>query len=295
MSGSSTSFPVMVCADDFGLSPGVNDAIVTLIAAQRLSATSCMTNLPEWRTGARALRSAAGEAGGRVGVGLHLTLTDHRPLSHAHTGMVNEGRLLPLSRLLLLALCRALPLQGVKAEVCAQLDAFEEEWGQPPDHIDGHQHVHLLPGIRECVIDELTRRYSSGQVWVRSCVERPWAAWRRQESVFKAWFISVLGWRMHILLGRAQIPFNHGFSGVYDFSDRLPFRERFRQFLSHMGTQPLIQVHPGWVDAALISRDPVTTQREEEYAYLASEAFLSDLAEAGRCLGYFPRQVILND
>ena len=277
----------MICADDFSLSPGVNEAIIALVLAQRLTAASCMTNLSGWRSGAGALHAAAGQ--NNVDIGLHLTLTDHVPLSRIYKGMMASGRMLPLSRLLFLAMRRALPVQVVRDELRAQLDAFEDEWGQPPCHLDGHQHVHLFPGIRECVIDELACRYSAGQVWVRNCVEAPLASWLRREAVLKAWFISLLGGRMRVLLDRAAIPANQGFSGVYDFSCVPPFRERFRRFLSHLGRRPLIQVHPGRVDPVLIASDPVTVQREAEYAYLAGDLFLLDLEKAGCCLGRFPR------
>ena len=71
------SRPVILCADDFGLAPGVSDAICGLIAAGRLSATSCMTTLPGWRAHASDLQSvvarapAENEAGKRISVVAH--------------------------------------------------------------------------------------------------------------------------------------------------------------------------------------------------------------------------------
>ncbi len=58
------------------------------------------------------------------------------------------------------AFAHTLPLDAVREELRAQLDAFEEVWGGPPDFIDGHQHVHVLPGVRTVVIEEMARRYT---------------------------------------------------------------------------------------------------------------------------------------
>ena len=48
--------PLLLCADDYGLAPGVNAAIRDLIAQGRLTATSVMSLCPHWREGAAALR-----------------------------------------------------------------------------------------------------------------------------------------------------------------------------------------------------------------------------------------------
>ena len=149
------SRPIIVCADDFGIAPGVSDAICGLIAAGRLSATSCMTALPHWTVGAASLQSVVAEF--PADVGLHLTLTDHPPLTRA-SGLGEHGRLPPLARLLPRALMRGLNREAVLDELRAQLDAFEDAWGAPPDYIDGHQHVHILPIVREAVIDERIRQ-----------------------------------------------------------------------------------------------------------------------------------------
>jgi predicted glycoside hydrolase/deacetylase ChbG (UPF0249 family) len=42
----------------------------------------------------------------------------------------------------------------VRAELRAQLRAFERGVGRPPTHIDGHHHVHLHPGIFRVAIEE---------------------------------------------------------------------------------------------------------------------------------------------
>lgn len=270
--------PIVVCADDYGLAPGVSEAIASLIETGRLSATSCMSALPDWRRAAPPLRALVARA--PADVGLHLTLTDQPALSAAARRAWGE-RLPPLARLLPAALARRLPADAVAAEIHAQLDAFADAWGDAPDHVDGHQHVHLLPGVREALIDALLRRYPRGRVWVRNCFEPPPRCLQRGEAVVKALFISALGRGLAHRLRAAGLPCNEGFSGLHDFSVERPFAPRMRRFLAVTGPRPLVHVHPGRVDAALRASDPLTAPREAELAYLASTEYLADLAAAG--------------
>lgn len=275
---------VILCADDYGLAPGVSAAIAELIAAGRLSATSCMSGAGAWRAHVALLRAAV--ATRPADVGLHLTLTDHAALTGA-SDLAPGGRLPPLSRLLPAALARRLPTTAVADELRAQLDAFEDAWGAAPDYVDGHQHVHLLPGVREAVVAELVRRYPRGGVWVRDCTEPRRRILRRGVAVPKALFIGALGQGLVRLAAAAGLPMNEGFSGLHDFSGRQPFRVLMQRFLSHPGPRPLVHVHPGRVDAALAACDSLTTPRERELDYLASPAFAEDLAVAGVRLARF--------
>lgn len=283
-SGSPKPFPapalraIVVCADDYGIAPGVSEAIVELIATGRLSATSCMSALPDWRHAAAPLRMQTNAT--PADIGLHLTLTDHAPLTRA-AGLATEHRLPPLGALLPRALSRRLPTAAVADELRAQLDAFEDAWGAPPDYVDGHQHVHLLPGVREALVAELLRRYPKGRVWVRDCVETPARCLRRGEAAAKALFIGALGLALRRQLRAAALPANDGFSGLHDFSTARPFGDKMRRFLIGTGPRPLLHVHPGRVDAALRACDALTTPREAELNYLASDEFGSDLAAAG--------------
>lgn len=273
-----SSRPLVMCADDYGLAPGVSTAIAELIAAGRLSATSAMSILPDWRRAAPELRAVTARS--PADVGLHLTLTDHLAATAA-PGFAEHGRLPPLGRLLKQALAGRLPRAAVRDEVRAQLDAFEDAWGAPPDYIDGHQHVHLFAGVREAVVEEVLRRYPRGRVWVRDCVEAPARSLRRGVAAPKALFISALGLPLRRLLRNAGIPANDGFSGLHDFHSDQPFAAKMRRFLDDLGPRPLVHVHPGRVDEALLACDSLTTPREAELAYLASDTFAGELAARG--------------
>ncbi len=270
---------IVVCADDYGLSSGVCAAIEELIAARRLSATSAMTALPAWRRNAQSLRRLV--ASHPADVGLHLTLTDQKPLSPARTFATSEGRLPGIGLLTRRALAGRLPEDEVRAEIAAQLDAFEEVWGGPPDYVDGHQHVHVLPGIRGPLLDILAQRYPGRRLWLRHCgpdVKSP-GAWRYAPT--KAAVIGVLSRGLRRDAAAAGLATNLSLRGLYDFSERVPYGDIFRACLKGPAEGVLMHCHPGHVDDELRALDPLTTPREREFAYLSSNACADDFAAAG--------------
>jgi predicted glycoside hydrolase/deacetylase ChbG (UPF0249 family) len=269
---------IVVCADDYGLSMGVCDAIERLIAQRRLSATGAMTGMAGWRARAGDFRALIRQH--PADVGLHFTLTGQRPLTPAR-GLARDGRLPEIGPLILRAFAGTLPRAAIQDELRAQLDAFEDEWGAPPDFLDGHQHAHGLPGIREIVVEELSRRYGGTDIWLRNCREP--AAWARRRGH---------GWRKALLIGTltagtarraatAGIATNDSFRGLYDFGPEPGFRTVFRAALQGPGERVLVHCHPGTVDEELRRLDPLLEPREHELAYLASAECAEDLAAAG--------------
>lgn len=273
---------LVLCADDFAISPGVSAAIIDLLAQRRLSATSCMTASPYWPSLASALRPFAGDAD----VGLHLTLTDARPLGKMPR-LAPDGRLPPLGRLLPLALSRQLDLGEVAAEIRRQLDAFSSLSGCMPDFIDGHQHVHLLPGIRDEVLALFEGPLAGAQSYLRLCWEPPRQILARRVAVAKASLIAVLSLPLRRKAARLGIAGNDSFRGVSHFTSARAYAHAFPRFLRGPGERPIIMCHPGRADPELAAADALTTEREQEYAYFAGDRFLADLAAANSSLARF--------
>ena len=251
---------IVLCADDYAIAPGVSRAIRTLIAKGRLSATSCMVVYPEFVDEAPRLATLAE----RIDVGLHLSLTHE----------------MPLWKVMRDAYLRRLDRSAIAAEVNRQADLFVAAMGRPPDYIDGHQHVHMLPGVREpvCAVAE---RYGA---WVRNLRE-PLSMTLTRPSAFAATVLAQLSRPLARRLAARGIGTNEGFRGLRRFAPGTPFRDLMRAMLRGAREGSVVICHPGENDATLAARDPVTTLREEELAYLAGEDFPSDLAAAGLTLG----------
>src|SRR3979409_386818 len=129
---------IWLCADDYGISPGVNRAIRDLIARGRLNAISVMVVGPAaGREEVDALVAASFNSP-RCAVGLPATLTaPFHPLT-MHFQPLNGGLFPPFPKLLRLGLLRRLDPEIIRAELIAQFSTFHEHFGRAPDFVDGH-------------------------------------------------------------------------------------------------------------------------------------------------------------
>lgn len=257
---------VVLCADDYGLSPGVGRAIRDLIAVGRLSATSCMTTTPHWPREAALLR----DTGVLADIGLHLTLTDQPPLGRL-PGIAPEGRLPSLNRLIRLAYAGRVDRAEIAAECERQLDAFELRYGRPPAFIDGHHHVHQLPVVGDVVIGLYERRLRNHGAYLRYTDEPLAAVWRRGLAVGRATVISVIARDFARRARSAHIPGNRSFRGVRSFTPGERFSEAFKRFIAAPEEPTIVMCHPAIPDDALAAADRVAGARGEEYSFLASE------------------------
>lgn len=258
-----------VCADDFGQSVALSRTVAGLAARGRLTAVSCLAGSAAWAESAPMLAGLPRQ----VLRGLHFNLTLGCPLSR------DLGRHWPefpgLPALLLQAGLRALPLQAVAVEWRAQWDAFVQRTGRMPDFVDGHQHVHHLPGVRELILSQLPLG-----VAVRStgCLLGPGFAFKR------AVIAATGGRRLATLLERQGRAHNRALLGVYDFC-QADYRALMQGWLRGLPPEgALLFCHPG--TGAGADDDPIAPGRVREAAYLGSQAFLDDLDRAGVSLGH---------
>jgi predicted glycoside hydrolase/deacetylase ChbG (UPF0249 family) len=272
---------IWLCADDYGISPGVNRAIRDLIERGRLNATSLMVVGPAiGRDEVSALAAAAANSS-RCAIGLHATLTaPFRPLT-MHFQPLDGGMFLPFPKLLRAGLFHRLDPEIIHAELMVQLAAFNEMFGRAPDFVDGHQHVQLFPGVRDAFLTAV--KEAAPNAWVRQGGRNQPLAQRLATP--KALFLDVLSAQFRTRASRANIAFNPGFAGAYDFSRQPIFSALMRQFLDELPEDGVIMCHPGFVDETLVSLDPLTVQREHEHAFLGGEHFPRLLAANKVTLG----------
>jgi chitin disaccharide deacetylase len=272
---------IWLCADDYGLSPGVNRAIRDLIGRGRLNATSVMVVGPSiGRDEISALQTAAANSP-RCAIGLHVTLTaPFRPLT-MHFRPADGGMFLPFPKLLRAGLLRRLDPEIILAELMVQLAAFTEMFGRTPDFVDGHQHAQLFPGVRDAFLTAV--KQAAPDAWVRQGGRNQPLA--RRLGAPKALVLDVLSAQFRRRALQADIAFNPGFAGAYDFTREPDFGSLMRQFLDGLPEHGVIMCHPGFVDEILVSLDPLTTHREHEHAFLGGEHFPRLLATNKVTLG----------
>lgn len=278
---------IWLCADDYGISPAVNGAIRDLIVHGRLNATSIMVVAPSFNRSEALSLPILNIGAKRVAIGLHLTLTaPFRPLSGNFKPLV-DGAFPPLKNMLRRALMRRLDKKAIRSEIDAQLKAFQATFGYPPDFVDGHQHVHLFPQIRDAVLAAV--KDAAPHAWVRQCGRV--TPLRKRLFDCKGLFLDRLSRRFRQLAARLDITTNPAFAGTYDFRSRISFAKRFSHFFDHIPDGGLVMCHPGHVDDELKRLDPLTTRREEEYAFFSGEGFPRLLDMKGVMLATVPQPV----
>jgi predicted glycoside hydrolase/deacetylase ChbG (UPF0249 family) len=268
---------IWLIADDYGISRSVNAAIRDLIAMGRLSGTSVMVAAPRFDAQEAALLAAAA-AERRSAVGLHLTLT--APFQPLTTGYrpVREGDFLSLRRTFVFGLLGRLDRPSLAAEIRAQLSAFISIFGRPPDFVDGHQHVQLLPPVADALIAAM--KDLAPDAWLRQCGRAP----GMPEPEAKAQVLALLSRGVRKRAARQAIATNSSFAGAYNFNAEPRYDVLFQTFLEGLSENGLVMCHPGTVDDDLRRLDPLTTLREDEYAYFKSDTFLRALDERGLSL-----------
>lgn len=138
-------------ADDFGLTAGVNRAIIELHRAGVLTSASLMA-----RAAATAEAIELALATPSLGVGCHVVLADGAPVLQAqdlptlvdcHTGRFQPS----LSAFLKLLLTGHIHPSEIEAETAAQINLLQTN-GLRLTHIDTHKHVHMFPAVLRPVL-----------------------------------------------------------------------------------------------------------------------------------------------
>ncbi len=147
-----TAAPLVVNADDLGLTRGVNAGIRRAHLAGVVTSTSLLAVGREFDDAAAMLRATPSLA-----LGAHLALVGEDPpvLSAREVpSLVDRRGRFPLTYRVLLARCAAgaVDPNDVRRELTAQLERVAGV-GVPVSHLDAHQHVHLWPMVGRIVVD----------------------------------------------------------------------------------------------------------------------------------------------
>ena len=142
---------IIINADDFGLTTGVNSAVIELHANGFLTSATLMAHASATEDAiALALKTPT------LGVGCHIILVDGNPtlpahsiptLIDSHTGLLHR-KLTTFLRLLLLG--RIHP-DEIQAEATAQIARLTQT-GLRLTHIDSHKHTHMFPAVLRPVL-----------------------------------------------------------------------------------------------------------------------------------------------
>ncbi|WP_159728075.1 ChbG/HpnK family deacetylase [Methylosinus sp. Ce-a6] len=278
---------IALCADDYGLSMGVSLGILEALDAGRLTAVSALTNAERWPAMGRELARRRHDAD----IGVHFNLTLGRPLANMPK-FAPGGVFPPLREVIRAAMRGRLPMEEISAEIDRQIDRFYAVMGRAPDHLDGHQHVHALPGVRTALFDALEKRGLTGEkIWLRDAGDRMHRIVIRGADMRKALAVRAIGRGYRGEATARGFLLNEGFAGFSDFDPQSDYAARFEAYLRAPGERHLVMCHPGRVDEDLRAQDPVTVTREQELAFLLSPRFEEVMTNRSAALGRLRREV----
>lgn len=245
--------PLILTVDDFGMHAGIDAAVLQLGALGCVTATSCLVLAPRWQEAARELTPAVRQ---QLDVGLHVDFTEF------------GGQARPLNRLIQMSLLRRLDPATVRRQIALQLDTFEDALGTPPDYIDGHQHAHQLPQIRDALIDEVQQRYGA-KPWIR--ISNPPSG-----HALKGFVIRQLGAApLARIVTAAGLRQTTRLLGSYDFDlSEAEYKTRLEHWLDIARPGDALMLH---VAASVPGDDPIGPARLIEHQVLRSSWFASAL------------------
>lgn len=261
---------LLVHADDFGISPAVNDAIIALGEQKRLSGTAVMTIFEESRYKAEDLLAIDD-----FSIGLHITITD-QALFNYNSSLVNAaGHAYGIKEVIKKATKNQLDAQDLETEIRMQLDNFYNIFKRYPDYFDGHHHVQLLKPVRKALYN-ITSALGI-DVYIRSANMpfifgvSPKTLVLRSLNKDMQTDVQKFGWQSNTYFAGS-----YGKEGIGAYFDKI---------LSKQKDDLLMMVHPGFVDDILAARDSFTDGRIAEYNYLNSDAFSQMLQKYGYYVG----------
>lgn len=255
---------LIVNADDFGLTSGVNRAILELHTGGVLSSATLMA-----RAGATDEAIEIALAKPTLGIGCHVVLVDGEPVlpSRKVPSLVDlrTGRLLPtLTAFLGRLFAGRIRAEEIEAEAAAQI-ALLKARGVRLTHIDSHKHTHMFPGVLRPL---LRAANAAGIRAIRNPFEPDWAvrasrrtAWVRAAQVSSLRLLAPACRRLITGAGFATTDGTIAVTSTGTFN-----AEALRSLLAAIpeGTWELV-THPGYNDADLAHvRTRLRASREVE-------------------------------
>ena len=256
---------LIVNADDFGLTPGVNRAIGELHDACALTSATLMANGAAFEDAVAVARQRPG-----LGVGCHVVLTDGMPLSPPETIATllgPDGRSFrpSLASFFVAVLAGRVNEEEIAREAQAQIERLRQN-GVKPSHLDTHKHTHILPGVARPLL-AVAERLGIGAI--RNPFEPAWSIALGESPLLRRLQLGVIRYFRPRFLALPQIRSGSvittdGTLGV-SATGNLNIRNLSRTLIAMPEGSWELVCHPGYNDREL---DAITTrlrsQREVE-------------------------------
>lgn len=229
-----------ICADDYGLDPNINSAIIKLIELKKITSVSVLIkkcNIED----VGLLKSQ------QVRIGLHLDLFKTKPLINYLKYMLSQ--------------------QTLVSEINEQLRLFELKFGFFPHYIDGHMHCQIYPFIRSPFIRTISAFNTPTEFYVRSCTIPE--VLKKTVTCRHHLYLALLAYfnkGFVRLLRRYKVNTNKQLYGA--FNGHIPIDIVFESFKSNGKDLDLFFFHPS-IENIQLETSAGLLKRKYEYEYIA--------------------------
>ncbi len=247
---------LIVNADDLGWTDGVNRGIIHSHRNGIVTSASLLANGAAFESAVELARNAPA-----MGVGVHLNLNDGKPVSPPEmipSLVTAQGAFAGGPETFMLRIARRnLNLKEVETEWNNQIQKIFDA-GIHPTHLDGHKHVHMLPGLFEIAL-RLARRHDIGAIRVAhetstlraalSCGDQQNSPVVLKQGV-QARALKLLARDAKAMAENAGVSTADYFCGIAQTGElHVAGMKRLLQNLPHGSTE--MMCHPGFMDADL--------------------------------------------
>lgn len=139
---------LIINADDFGLSPGVNEAVIELSRLGTVTSTTVMTNMPYYEEVSLLLPNP------NISIGLHFNLTQGKPVSppeKVKSLVDKEGNFFSVITFVKRLKKNKIDINDIYNELSAQYFRLFKIIGERLSHIDSHQGVHKYKIVNNAI------------------------------------------------------------------------------------------------------------------------------------------------
>ena len=300
---------LIVNADDLGLSPTVNCAILRGALRSVITAASLMVNMPFAKEAAAQIKDTCPD----LSVALHFCLTSGQAVlpPQAIPALVDAKGYFKLG---FLGLWHGLTSRKTGEKILAQataefyaqrerMEGLATQYALRFDHLDSHQHVHVLPGLLELLTCEADERCLTLRI-----PREPFGDYQRVLRRFMSWFPGGLARKVILDHHLRRVKQNVGYFGILDTGQvgSAAFREIVRIIRNDRSGREIFElnIHPalcanesskesGWIidEAPLRSNVDDVFQhspwRKREYELINSSEFSTLLDKNGIALATF--------
>ena len=273
---------LIINADDFGMTSGVNRGIAEAAAKGVVTSSTLMVNSSRFDEAVHLAKSFPA-----LGVGCHAVLIQGIPMASGLAPLTNgSGRFKNSIRdFAQKALSGKLAADEVQNEIAAQIRKIQQS-GLTVTHLDSHKHTHMFPQVlrpalraaRECGVRAVRNPFEPARAWAARRVLATPAMWVRCAGV-SAFQVFAGDFRKAVIeAGMKTTDGTVGIAATGKLDERM--LGAILNALPH-GTWELV-CHPGYSDADLLAAETrLTNSREIELQALTSESIRNTIGRRG--------------